>query len=114
MGNKWVYAFDEVAAVERAVGGWDAVRGLLGGKGANLADMTRQELPVPPGFTVTTAGCNAYLEGGETFPEGLWDEVLAALARLEARTGKRFGDAAWCRCSAPSCWRSPTSRSKRC
>ena len=48
MGNKWVYAFDEVAAVERAVGGWDAVRGLLGGKGANLADMTRQELPVPP------------------------------------------------------------------
>ena len=94
MGNKWVYAFDEVAAVERAVGGWDAVRGLLGGKGANLADMTRQELPVPPGFTVTTAGCNAYLEGGETFPEGLWDEVLAALARLEARTGKRFGDAA--------------------
>ena len=50
MGNKWVYAFDEVAAVERAVGGWDAVRGLLGGKGANLADMTRQELPVPPGW----------------------------------------------------------------
>jgi phosphoenolpyruvate synthase/pyruvate phosphate dikinase len=49
--------------------------------------MTRLGLPVPPGFTVTTAACNAYLEGGETFPEGLWEEVLEALARLE--TGDR-------------------------
>jgi pyruvate,orthophosphate dikinase len=94
MGNKWVYGFDELATAERAVGNWEAIRDLLGGKGANLADMTRLGLPVPPGFTITTAGCNAYLEGGETFPEGLWNEVLAALARLEARTGKRFGDAA--------------------
>ncbi len=93
MGKKWVFGFDEVAAVERAVGGWDAVRSLLGGKGANLADMTRLGLPVPPGFTVTTAACNAYLEGGETFPEGLWEEVLEALVRLESVTGKRFGDA---------------------
>ncbi|MBP9144525.1 MAG: pyruvate, phosphate dikinase [Thermoanaerobaculia bacterium] len=94
MGNKWVYGFDELAAAERTAGNWDAVRGLLGGKGANLADMTRQGLPVPPGFTVTTAACNAYLEGGETFPDGLWEEVLDALARLERMTGKRFGDAA--------------------
>ena len=94
MGNKWVFGFDELAAAQRVAGNWDAVRGLLGGKGANLADMTRLGLPVPPGFTVTTAGCNAYLEGGGNFPEGLWAEVLAALARLEKVTGKRFGDVA--------------------
>ncbi len=94
MGKKWVFGFDELAAAEQAAGGWEAVRGLLGGKGANLADMTRQGLPVPPGFTITTAGCNAYLDGGATFPEGLWEEVLVALSRLEAQTGKRFGDAA--------------------
>ena len=94
MGNKWVYGFDELAAAERAAGGWEAVRGLLGGKGANLADMTRLGLPVPPGFTVTTAACNAYLAAGESMPEGLWEEALAALSRLESVSGKRFGDAA--------------------
>jgi len=94
MGNKWVYGFDQLAAAESAAGSWDAVRGLLGGKGANLADMTRLGLPVPPGFSVTTAACNAYLGGGETFPQGLKDEVLAALGQLEMRTGKRFGDGA--------------------
>ena len=52
-----VYRFDQVDEVEKElVGGWDAVRGLLGGKGANLAEMTRLGIPVPPGFTVTTAG----------------------------------------------------------
>jgi pyruvate,orthophosphate dikinase len=94
MAKRWVYGFDEVAAAEAAVGGsWDAVRSLLGGKGANLADMTRIGLPVPPGFTVTTEACNAYLAGGERLPEGLWPETQQALARLEGVTGKRFGDA---------------------
>jgi pyruvate,orthophosphate dikinase len=93
MSRRWVYAFDELAAAESAAGGsWDRVRGLLGGKGANLADMTRIGVPVPPGFTVTTEACNAYLAAGERFPEGLWEEELAALRRLETTTGKRFGE----------------------
>ena len=73
---------------------WDAVRGLLGGKGANLAEMTRLGLPVPPGFTVTTHACLAYLAAGERFPDGLWEEIRSALERLERTTGKRFGDPA--------------------
>jgi len=94
MGRRWVYGFDELAEAEAAAGGsWDRVRGLLGGKGANLADMTRIGIPVPPGFTVTTEACNAYLAAGEKFPEGLWEEELAALRRLEAATGKKLGDA---------------------
>src|SRR5512134_1546879 len=94
MAQRWVYGFDELEAAENAVGGsWDGARGLLGGKGANLADMTRAGLPVPPGFTVTTEACNAYLAAGERFPGGLWEEERAALARLESQTGKRFGAA---------------------
>ncbi len=94
MGERWVYGFDELPLAEKAAGSWDGVRGLLGGKGANLADMTRAGVPVPPGFTVTTAACNAYLAAGETFPPGLWEEERAALDRLEGQTGKRFGDPA--------------------
>ena len=60
--RKWVYGFDEVEDAESYVGGsWDGVRGLMGGKGANLAEMTRVGVPVPPGFTVTTEACNSYL-----------------------------------------------------
>jgi len=92
MSRKWVYGFDEIEAAEQAAGSWDGVRGLLGGKGANLADMTRIGVPVPPGFTVTTEACNAYLAAGESFPEGLWEEERAALDRLEQQTGKKFGD----------------------
>jgi pyruvate,orthophosphate dikinase len=73
-------------------GDWEAVRGLLGGKGANLADMVRLGIPVPPGFTVTTEACNAYLAAGESFPEGMWEEELDALKAVEATTGKKFGD----------------------
>jgi len=91
--SKYVYLFSEVDRAEAAVGGsWDAVRGLLGGKGANLADMARLGVPVPPGFTVTTEACNAYLEAGGASLEGLFDEVFAALAALEGETGKKFGD----------------------
>ena len=92
MPKKWVYLFNEVDQAEKYVGGeWENVRGLLGGKGANLADMTRIEVPVPPGFTITTEACNAYLAAGETFPEGMWDQVLQAVAGLEKESGKKFG-----------------------
>ncbi len=94
MSNKWVYLFDEVGEAEQSVGSWDEVRGLLGGKGANLADMTRLGVPVPPGFTVSTKACNAYLEAGEAFPEGMWEQELEALHTVEAATNKRFGDPA--------------------
>ena len=91
--NKWVYSFDEVDRAEEAVGGeWDAVRALLGGKGANLGEMTRIGVPVPPGFTISTEACNAYLEAGEEFPKGLWKQVREALAHIEEETGKSFGD----------------------
>src|SRR5436853_1429783 len=63
----------------------------LGGKGAGLAEMTNAGLPVPPGFTITTEACNAYYTAGEKFPDGMWDEVMAALARVEQATGKKFG-----------------------
>jgi pyruvate,orthophosphate dikinase len=84
MPNKWVYLFNEVDQAEAVVGGrWEDVRALLGGKGANLAEMTRIEVPVPPGFTITTRACNAYLASGGIFPEGMWDQVLKAVAGLE-------------------------------
>jgi hypothetical protein len=93
MAKKWVYLFTEVKEAEKYVGGsWDAVRGFLGGKGANLFEMTRIGLPVPPGFTVTTEACNAYLAAGEKFPEGMWDQALMALKEIERITGKGFGE----------------------
>ena len=91
--KKWVYLFNEVEEAEKyAGGGWDGVRALLGGKGSGLADMTRAGVPVPPGFTLTTAACNAYLAEGEKFPAGMWDQELAALKTVEKQTGKKFGD----------------------
>jgi len=91
--SKWVYIFNEVEQAEKYVDGeWEAVRGLLGGKGANLAEMTRLKVPVPPGFTLTTEACNAYLAAGENFPEGMWEQALEALKAVESATGKKFGD----------------------
>ncbi|HMU39048.1 MAG TPA: pyruvate, phosphate dikinase [Pseudomonadota bacterium] len=89
---KWVYLFSEVSEAQQKCGSWDGVRGLLGGKGANLADMVRIGIPVPPGFVVTTEACNAFLKEGAQFPAGMWEEELAALHRVEELTGKRFGD----------------------
>ncbi len=86
---RWVYAFGDGQA-----DGDGTMKALLGGKGAGLAEMTRLGLPVPPGFTITTAACNHWMQSGETYPEGLWDEVRAALAQVEQRIGKRFGDPA--------------------
>ena len=92
MAKKWVYLFNEVEQATKYVkGDWDKVRGLLGGKGANLADMTRINLPVPPFFTVTTEACNAYSAGGGKFPEGMWKQVLSALRKVEVAAGKKFG-----------------------
>ncbi len=89
---KYVYLFSEVNQAEEHAGSWDAARGLLGGKGANLGDMTRLGVPVPPGLTVTTEACNAYLAAGEQFPEGMWEQVLAALTEVEKAMGKKIGD----------------------
>jgi pyruvate, orthophosphate dikinase len=93
MQKQWVFSFDEVDKVKEYVGGsWEKVRGLLGGKGANLAEMTRIGIPVPPGFTVTTEACNEYLESGGAFPNGMWEAELQALKKVEQDTGKIFGD----------------------
>ncbi len=81
---RYVYAFEEGSKEQKY---------LLGGKGANLAEMTNLGLPVPPGFTITTDACNAYMAAGDTIPDGLMDEVAAARATLEDKMGKRFGDA---------------------
>jgi pyruvate, orthophosphate dikinase len=94
MTKKWVYLFSEVDQAQKYVGGdRQNVPSLLGGKGANLAEMTRISLPVPPGFTVTTEACNAYLANNNQFPEGMWDQELDALKKIEALSGKKFGDA---------------------
>jgi pyruvate,orthophosphate dikinase len=92
MAKKWVYKFDEVDQAEKDAGSWEGVRALLGGKGANLAEMTRIDVPVPPGFTVTTEACNAFLSNESTFPEGMWDQVLEAMKTTETKADKKFGD----------------------
>ncbi len=90
--NKWVYLFNEVEAAEKYAGDWDGVRGLLGGKGANLAEMTRIGMPVPPFFTVTTEGCNAFLANNGEFPAGMWEQMVTALKEVEKAANKEFGN----------------------
>lgn len=85
--TKWVYSFGGGGADGDA-----SLRNLLGGKGANLAEMATLGLPVPPGFTLTTDVCNAYYEQDETYPDGLKEQVDEALKALEAKSGKTFGD----------------------
>ena len=80
--NKYVYRFSE---------GTGEMRDLLGGKGSGLVEMSNLGLPVPPGFTITTEACRAYMEAGET-PEGLMASVTEYLGELEEATGKRLGD----------------------
>ncbi len=93
MTERWVYGFDQIVEAEESVGGtWDDVRGLLGGKGANLAEMTRIGVPVPPGFTVTTRACNRYLQLSGRLPDDLWPQVTTALRAIENQTGKTLGD----------------------
>jgi pyruvate, orthophosphate dikinase len=83
MAVKFVYDFDE---------GNREMKDLLGGKGANLAEMTRMGLPVPHGFTVTCEACNAYRAGGREFPSGMVEEVAEHLEQLEKGMGRRLGD----------------------
>jgi pyruvate,orthophosphate dikinase len=93
MSRKWVYRFTELDAIEAYVqGSWEDVRGLLGGKGANLAEMVRIGVPVPDGFIITTEACNEYLSLGEQLPDGLWGQLQTSLEEIEKATGKIFGD----------------------
>ena len=85
--TKWVYSFGDGAAEGQA-----GDRNLLGGKGANLAEMCRLGLPVPPGFTITADLCNWFYANGQTYPEQLKDEVARALDHVGSLTGRRFGD----------------------
>ncbi|ADG83239.1 pyruvate, phosphate dikinase [Thermincola potens] len=82
--KKYVYLFKEGKA---------DMRDLLGGKGANLAEMTNIGLPVPPGLTITTEACNEYYAQGKKWPEGLEEELKEKLTSLEEMAGKKFGDA---------------------
>ncbi|HMH77043.1 MAG TPA: PEP/pyruvate-binding domain-containing protein, partial [Candidatus Udaeobacter sp.] len=86
---KYVYSF----AGGKAEGS-SALRNLLGGKGCELAEMTKMGVPVPPGFTITTEAWAAYDAAGKKHPAGLWAQVMAHLARLEAAAGSRLGDPA--------------------
>ncbi|MGB9810940.1 pyruvate, phosphate dikinase [Dictyoglomus sp.] len=83
MSKKRVYLFEEADGKNRL---------LFGGKGAGLADMTKAGLPVPPGFIITTEVCKEYYENGKKLPEGLMEEVLEAMKKLEEKTGKKFAD----------------------
>ena len=85
--SKWVYSFGKLRCDGDA-----SMRNLLGGKGANLAEMSSIGLPVPPGFTLTTDVCNAYYDRGRSYPDELADQVLEALAQLETETGRKFAD----------------------
>ncbi len=86
--SKWVYSFGDGAAEGSA-----ALRNLLGGKGANLAEMASLGLPVPPGFTITTEVCTAYYGSAKALPAGLEAEVDAGIAHIERVAGARFGSA---------------------
>jgi pyruvate,orthophosphate dikinase len=85
--TQWVYSFGAGHNEGRA-----DMRNLLGGKGANLAEMASIDLPVPPGFTITTEVCTAFYKNNKNYPADLQDQVRAALARVEEAVGHRFGD----------------------
>ena len=83
MANKWVYLFSEGNA---------NMRELLGGKGANLAEMTSLGLPVPQGFTITTEACTQYYEDGREINEEIQGQINEYIVKMEEITGKKFGD----------------------
>ena len=83
MSKKYVYLFSEGNA---------SMRELLGGKGANLAEMTKIGLPVPQGFTISTEACTQYYEDGKQINDSIQAEIMENIAKMEAITGKKFGD----------------------
>ena len=83
MNGKYVYLFKEGNA---------EMREILGGKGANLAEMTNLGLPIPQGFTVSTEACNKYYDDGEQITEDVQNQIFEALSKLEEITGKKLGD----------------------
>ena len=83
MGKKFVYLFSE---------GNDHMRELLGGKGANLAEMTLLGMPVPQGFTITTEACTQYYADNETINDEIQQQIMEYIGKLEEVTGKKFGD----------------------
>ncbi len=83
MSKKYVYLFSEGDA---------SMRNLLGGKGANLAEMTKLGLPVPQGFTISTEACTQYYEDGKKINDGIMNEIMVAITKMEEITGKKFGD----------------------
>ncbi len=83
MANKWVYLFKEGDA---------SMRNLLGGKGANLAEMTNIGLPVPQGFTITTEACTQYYEDGQVINDEIQGQIMEYIDKMEEITGKKFGD----------------------
>jgi pyruvate,orthophosphate dikinase len=97
MGKKWTYLArngkSDYAKVLGREPDLDELKGIFGGKGAGLMQMTEAGAPVPPAFTITTEACVEYMDGGE-FPEGMWEQTLEALKDIEEQTGKGFGDPA--------------------
>ena len=91
VGTKYLYFFDEGETLRRPSDP-GSMKNMLGGKGAGLAEMTAAGLPVPSGFTITTEACLRFYEAGGKFPDGLQEQIAAAMGALESRTGKRFGD----------------------
>ena len=83
MANKWVYTFKE---------GNMTMRNLLGGKGANLAEMTEIGLPVPQGFTITTEACTQYYEDGRKINDEIMAQTMEGVKWMEKVNGKKFGD----------------------
>ena len=83
MANKYVYLFSE---------GNGSMRELLGGKGANLAEMTGLGMPVPQGFTITTEACTQYYEDGEKINDEIMAQIMEYIVKMEEITGKKFGD----------------------
>ena len=83
MSKKYVYLFTEGNA---------SMRELLGGKGANLAEMTNLGLPVPQGFTITTEACTQYYEDGRQINDEIMAQIMEAITKMEGVTGKKFGD----------------------
>src|SRR5258708_6345231 len=77
----------------QASDGNGTMKTVLGGKGAGLAEMISIGIPVPPGFTISTGACTQYYDSGKKLSDGLWDDVLKNVAKLEKELGKKFGDA---------------------